>query len=113
MSQPQSLAEQLEALVNGGARPTWDEYFMATAVLVSSRSSCERLHVGCIIVSTGKHPNRLVAAGYNGFLPGAPPIKSDSFSLLAKYLAEAEVAPLSDNANTEEPLASGFVKASA
>ena len=72
MSQPPSLAEQLEALVNGGSRPTWDEYFMATAVLVSSRSSCERLHVGCIIVSTGKHPNRLVAAGYNGFLPGAP-----------------------------------------
>jgi dCMP deaminase len=62
MSQPKSLAEQLEALVNGGSRPTWDEYFMATAVLVSSRSSCERLHVGCIIVS----------AGYNGFLPGAP-----------------------------------------
>ena len=72
MSQLPSLAEQLEALVNGGSRPTWDEYFMATAVLVSSRSSCERLHVGCIIVSTGKHPNRLVAAGYNGFLPGAP-----------------------------------------
>ena len=72
MSQPKSLAEQLEALVNGGSRPTWDEYFMATAVLVSSRSSCERLHVGCIIVSTGKHPNRLVAAGYNGFLPGTP-----------------------------------------
>jgi hypothetical protein len=44
MSQPKSLAEQLEALVNGGSRPSWDEYFMATAVLVSSRSSCERLH---------------------------------------------------------------------
>ena len=72
MSQPKSLAEQLETLVNAGSRPTWDEYFMATAVLVSSRSSCERLHVGCIIVSTGKHPNRLVAAGYNGFLPGTP-----------------------------------------
>lgn len=72
MSQTKSLAEQLEALVGAGTRPSWDEYFMATAVLVSSRSSCERLHVGCIIVSTGKHPNRLVAAGYNGFLPGTP-----------------------------------------
>ncbi|MCD8299384.1 MAG: deaminase, partial [Opitutae bacterium] len=30
------------------------------------------LHVGCVVVSSGKHPNRLVAAGYNGFLPGAP-----------------------------------------
>ena len=72
MSQPKSLAEQLEALVNGGARPSWDEYFMATAVLVSSRSSCERLHVGCVIVTGGARKNRLVAAGYNGFLPGTP-----------------------------------------
>ena len=32
---------------------------------------------------------------------------------LAKYFAEAEVAPFSDNAKTEEPLASGLVKASA
>jgi dCMP deaminase len=72
MSTLPSLAEQLETLVQGVGRPSWDEYFMATAVLVSSRSSCERLHVGCIVVSTGKHPNRLVAAGYNGFLPGAP-----------------------------------------
>jgi dCMP deaminase len=72
MKAPESLASQLETLVNVGARPSWDEYFMATAVLVSSRSSCERLHVGCVVVSTGKHPNRLVAAGYNGFLPGTP-----------------------------------------
>ena len=33
------------------SRPTWDEYFMATAVLMSSRSNCERLHVGCVIVT--------------------------------------------------------------
>jgi dCMP deaminase len=45
---------------------------MATALLLSSRSSCERLHVGCLMVSSGTHPNRIIAAGYNGFLPGAP-----------------------------------------
>lgn len=72
MKPDDSLASQLESLVSDISRPTWDEYFMATAVLVSSRSSCERLHVGCIVVSTGRHPNRLVAAGYNGFLPGTP-----------------------------------------
>ena len=72
MKPDDSLASQLEALVSDISRPTWDEYFMATAVLVSSRSSCERLHVGCIVVSTGRHPHRLVAAGYNGFLPGTP-----------------------------------------
>jgi dCMP deaminase len=45
---------------------------MATAVLLSTRSSCERLHVGCVIVSAGERKNRLIAAGYNGFLPGTP-----------------------------------------
>jgi dCMP deaminase len=54
------------------ARPTWDEYFMATAVLIATRSNCERLHVGCVIVAGGERKNRLVAAGYNGFLPGTP-----------------------------------------
>ena len=54
-------------------RPSWDEYFMATAVLMSTRSNCERLHVGCVIVTGGvTRKNRLVAAGYNGFLPGTP-----------------------------------------
>jgi dCMP deaminase len=53
-------------------RPSWDEYFMATSVLMSSRSNCERLHVGCVIVTGGERKNRLVAAGYNGYLPGTP-----------------------------------------
>ena len=56
-------------------RPSWDEYFMATAVLMSSRSNCERLHVGCVIVTGGGQKNRLVAAGYNGYLPGTPHIQ--------------------------------------
>ena len=72
MEKPISLVSQLENLVADAQRPSWNEYFMATAFLVSTRSSCDRLHVGCVVVSTGKHPNRLVAAGYNGFLPGAP-----------------------------------------
>lgn len=53
-------------------RPSWDEYFMATAFLIASRSACERLNVGCVLVSGGEHPNRIIAAGYNGFLPGSP-----------------------------------------
>ena len=43
---------------------------MATALLIASRSSCERLQVGCVLVSTGQYKNRIIAAGYNGFLPG-------------------------------------------
>ncbi len=63
---------QLNDLVNSwNHRPTWDEYFMSTAILIASRSSCDRLNVGCILVSAGDHKNRIIAAGYNGFLPGA------------------------------------------
>jgi dCMP deaminase len=61
-----------QATAGFAGRPSWDEYFMATAVLISTRSPCERLHVGCVIVSGGDPKNRLIAAGYNGFLPGTP-----------------------------------------
>lgn len=66
------LVSALDALVADIERPSWDAYFMAMAVLIASRSACERLHVGCVLVSAGTHPNRVIAAGYNGFLPGAP-----------------------------------------
>lgn len=55
-------------------RPGWDDYFMATALLLSSRSNCDRLRVGCVLVSNGEHKNRIIASGYNGFFPGAPHI---------------------------------------
>jgi dCMP deaminase len=66
MDQVAHVAETMEG------RPSWDEYFMATAMLISTRSPCERLHVGCVVVSGGDRKNRLIAAGYNGFLPGTP-----------------------------------------
>lgn len=68
-----AMLEQLETLTQSWEqRPSWDAYFMATALLMASRSSCQRLNVGCVIVSGGSQKNRIVAAGYNGFLPGAP-----------------------------------------
>ncbi len=67
-----SLVDRIAATVADAARPSWDEYFLATALLMASRSACGRLHVGCVIVSGGEQPNRIVAAGYNGFLPGSP-----------------------------------------
>ncbi len=71
-----SSANPVDLIANAAAafphRPSWDEYFMATSVLMASRSNCERLHVGCVIVTGGDRKNRLVAAGYNGFLPGTP-----------------------------------------
>lgn len=69
----ENIVPAVDALVSGmNYRPSWDEYFMAAAVLISMRSACDRLHVGCLAVSSGKHPNRIIAAGYNGFLPGTP-----------------------------------------
>mgnify|MGYP006298068665 FL=1 len=72
-SQWPTALDDLEKLTRAWpGRPSWDVYFMATAMLMATRSSCERLHVGCVIVSGGAHKNRIIAAGYNGFLPGSP-----------------------------------------
>jgi dCMP deaminase len=43
-------------------RPTWDEYFMKTAYLVSERSSCLRRSVGAVLVKD----KQILATGYNG-----------------------------------------------
>ncbi len=53
---------------NLNERLSWDEYFMSTAILLSSRSTCNRLHVGCVLVKD----KRIISGGYNGFLAGAP-----------------------------------------
>lgn len=49
-------------------RPSWDDYFKEITITTAKRSSCERLNVGCLIVKD----NRIISAGYNGFLPGCP-----------------------------------------
>ena len=49
-------------------RPSWDEYFKEIVQVTAKRSSCNRLHVGCILVKD----NRIISQGYNGFLPGCP-----------------------------------------
>ncbi|MFV1950849.1 MAG: deaminase [Nitrospinota bacterium] len=47
---------------NGLARPTWDEYFMRIAKVVSSRSNCMKRRVASVIVKD----RRIVSTGYNG-----------------------------------------------
>lgn len=49
-------------------RPNWNQYFREITELTATRSTCDRLHVGCILVKN----NRIVSQGYNGFLPGCP-----------------------------------------
>lgn len=48
-------------------RLSWDDYFQAIAETVALRSTCPRLHVGCVIV----RDNRIVSTGYNGSPPRA------------------------------------------
>ena len=50
------------------SRPSWDEYFKDIVNLTANRSPCKRLKVGCLLVKD----NRIISAGYNGFLPGCP-----------------------------------------
>ena len=49
-------------------RPSWQEYFKQIVSVTSTRSPCERLQVGCLLVKD----NRIISQGYNGFLPGCP-----------------------------------------
>jgi dCMP deaminase len=47
-------------------RPTWQEYFMNIAFLVSSRATCLRRKVGAVIV----RDNQILTTGYNGACSG-------------------------------------------
>jgi dCMP deaminase len=43
-------------------RPSWDQYFMGVAFLVSKRSTCLRRKVGAVLVKD----KQILATGYNG-----------------------------------------------
>ena len=49
-------------------RVSWDAYFLQIAEKVSSRATCDRLHVGAVIV---KNKN-ILSTGYNGSISGTP-----------------------------------------
>jgi len=48
--------------IRNNIRPAWEEYFLKMAFLVAERSTCNRHHVGAIIVK-GRH---VLTTGYNG-----------------------------------------------
>lgn len=50
------------------SRASWDDYFIDMAVAASTRATCDRLHVGAVIVVD----RSVVATGYNGSTVGAP-----------------------------------------
>jgi dCMP deaminase len=50
------------------ARVSWNEYFMKIAEQVATRSTCDRKHIGAVIV----RDKTILSTGYNGSLRGAP-----------------------------------------
>tara|TARA_Y100001970_G_C14233761_1_gene860472 strand:- start:1591 stop:2052 length:462 start_codon:yes stop_codon:yes gene_type:complete len=63
-----TLKEIIDITQSWKHRLAWNDYFMSIAFLIGSRSSCNRLHVGCVIVKD----TRIISVGYNGFLPKLP-----------------------------------------
>lgn len=50
------------------SRPDWDDYFMDIAFTVAERSTCDRAHVGAVLV----RDRRILTTGYNGAPAGLP-----------------------------------------
>lgn len=57
-----------ESSENVQGRVDWDTYFMRIAQEVSSRSTCDRKHVGAVIV----RERNILSTGYNGSISGMP-----------------------------------------
>ena len=53
----------LVTLKQTSSRPNWDTYFLQIAQLASSRATCVRRKVGCVLVDSKNH---IVSVGYNG-----------------------------------------------
>jgi dCMP deaminase len=47
-------------------RASWDEYFMRIAIQAATRSTCDRKHVGAVIV----RDKTILSTGYNGSIRG-------------------------------------------
>lgn len=51
------------------SRPDWDTYFLMIAYVTATRATCNRKHVGAVIVDADR---RIVSGGYNGAPSGQP-----------------------------------------
>lgn len=54
--------------MNSQKRKEWDQYFMDIAAMVATRSTCDRKHIGAVIV----RDKTILSTGYNGSMKGMP-----------------------------------------
>ena len=66
----QTSMEMMMEIVTSSIRPSWDEVWMATALIISKRSYDPRYQVGTIVVSNDN--TQVLAVGYNGNYAGGP-----------------------------------------
>lgn len=67
------MAENLAPAKAARKRASWDEYFMSIAKVVATRATCDRKHVGAVIV----RDRSILATGYNGSIRGLPHCDED------------------------------------
>ena len=62
-------------------RLPWDQYFMTIAHVVAARSTCDRKHVGAVIV----RDRTILSTGYNGSIRGMPHCDEDGHMMEAGH----------------------------
>ena len=62
-------------------RLSWDEYFMTIGRVVASRATCDRKHVGAVIV----RGRTILSTGYNGSISGMPHCDDDGHMMEAGH----------------------------
>jgi dCMP deaminase len=62
------VAEEAGRRLTGGSRVDWHHYFMNIAHVVATRATCDRKHVGAVIV----RDKNILSTGYNGSIRGLP-----------------------------------------
>jgi dCMP deaminase len=63
---PHEVPASIEEAGSMSQRASWDEYFMNIAKQVATRATCDRKHVGAVIV----RDKSILATGYNGSIRG-------------------------------------------
>lgn len=61
-------AEEAGRRLSEGKRVGWHQYFMNIAKVVATRATCDRKHVGAVIV----RDKNILSTGYNGSIRGLP-----------------------------------------